>query len=314
MLSGQKPIVVVGSINIDLVVRTKRIPMAGETVLGGNFRVHPGGKGANQAVAVGRLGYPVRMIGRIGEDAFGAQLRSHLQEEGVDIAGVTMTEEASGVAMIVVSGTGENSIVVAPGANALLTPQDLESQIGILRSAGMVLAQLEIPEDTVEALGEICSRENIPLVLDPAPARALSAKLLSQVEWFTPNETEAAFFLEGLSEDLRAGDPAAKARLLIGEGVKAVVLKMGSRGAYLASATGLGERVDAFPAKAVDTTAAGDAFNGAFATGLMLHKGPVESARFAAAAAAISVTRPGAQPSMAKMAEVEELLKRGRIS
>lgn len=313
MPSGQKPIVVVGSINIDLVVTTERIPVAGETVLGGNFRVHPGGKGANQAVAVGRLGYPVRMIGRLGEDAFGAQLRSHLQEEGVDIAGVTMTEEASGVAMIVVSGTGENSIVVAPGANALLTPQDLETQIEILRSAGMVLAQLEIPEDTIEALGKICNRETISLMLDPAPARSLTPKLLSQVDWFTPNETEAAFFLEALSGDLRESDPAAKARLLIGEGVKGVVLKMGSRGAYLASATGLQETVDAFPVKAVDTTAAGDAFNGAFATGLMLHKGPVESARFAAAAAAISVTRPGAQPSMAKMAEVEELLKRGRL-
>lgn len=311
ILSGQKPIVVVGSINIDLVAATERIPVAGETVLGGNFRVHPGGKGANQAVAVGRLGYPVRMIGRLGEDAFGEQLRSHLQQEGVDIAGVAITQEASGVAMIVVSRTGENSIVVAPGANALLTPRDLESQIEIIRSAGVVLAQLEIPEDTVEALGQICRRESIPLILDPAPARALPPKLLSQVEWFTPNETEAAFFLEEFRGDRRADDPGARARLLIGEGVKAVVLKMGSSGAYLASATGLGETIDAFPVKAVDTTAAGDAFNGAFATGLMLNKGPVESARFAAAAAAISVTRPGAQPSMAKMAEVEELLKSG---
>jgi ribokinase len=311
MRSGQKPIVVVGSINIDLVVSTERIPVAGQTVLGDDFHVHPGGKGANQAVAVARLGYPVRMIGRLGEDAFGTQLRAHLEQEGIDIAGVAITPEASGVAMIVVSEKGENSIVVAPGANAQLSPKDLEANIEILRSAGLVLVQLEIQENTVEALGQICHRENIPLMLDPAPARALPSTLLSQVEWFTPNETEAAFFLEELGGDLPAADPAAKAKLLIGQGVKGVVLKMGERGAYLASATGLQETIDAFPVKAVDTTAAGDAFNGAFATGLSLHKGPVESARLAAAAAAISVTRAGAQPSMANMREVEELLKNG---
>lgn len=313
MSSEAKPVVVVGSINTDLVVRTEWIPVAGETVLGGDFRIHPGGKGANQAVAVARLGYPVRMIGRLGEDAFGAQLRLHLEQEGVDIASVMETEAASGVAMIVVSGKGENSIVVAPGANALLTPQDLEGNISILRSAGIVLAQLEIPEETVEALGRICSREGIPLILDPAPARTLPPRLLSNIEWFTPNETEAEFFVSRLNVDQPIDDPAAKARLLIGAGVKGVVLKMGARGAYLASATGLKQSVDAFPVKAVDTTAAGDAFNGAFATGLMLRKGPVESARFAAAASAISVTRPGAQPSMAKMAEVEALLKSGHV-
>jgi ribokinase len=310
MLAGKKPVVVAGSINIDLVVNAERIPVEGETVPGRDFQIHPGGKGANQAVAVARLGYPVRMIGRLGDDAFGSQLRRDLESAGVDAAGVTTTQGTSGVAMIVVAQKGENSIVITPGANALLTPEDLEKHIEIIRHAGLVLTQLEIPIETVQHLAQICHREDVPLILDPAPAKELPPKLLKNIEWFTPNETEAAFFIGNSISAIAMRDPAPMAEMLISKGVKGVVLKLGSRGAYLASAAGLTERLRPFPVKAIDTTAAGDAFNGAFATGLMLGMGPVEGARFAAAAAAISVTRAGAQPSMPAMAEVEQMIAR----
>src|SRR5260370_18100070 len=153
----EKPIVVVGSINIDLVAVTKRIPVVGETVIGSDFQIHPGGKGANQAVAVARLGYPVRLIGRLGNDPFGAELRTHLQKAGVDITGVSTSDGVSGVAVVVVSERGDNSILVAPGANSNATPEDLDANISILRSAGMVLAQLEIPLETIEHLARICA-------------------------------------------------------------------------------------------------------------------------------------------------------------
>ena len=307
MLSRSKPIVVVGSINIDLVANTERIPVAGETVLGNDFQIHPGGKGANQAVAASRLGYPVRMIGRLGSDTFGTQIMTHLEREGVDVAGVTAVQGTSGVAVIVVDQKGENSIVATSGANSQVTPEYLETNIEIIRSAGLVLTQLEIPEEAVEYLARTCSHEGIPLILDPAPARDLPPSLFKHIEWFTPNETEADFFI-GSSNSRGATDPASIAEMLMSKGVKGVALKMGSRGAYLASTDGLREPLCPYSVEAIDTTAAGDAFNGAFATGLMLGKGPVESARFAVAAAAISVTRAGAQSSMPLTAEVEQMI------
>lgn len=308
MLSRSKPIVVVGSINIDLVANTERIPVAGETVLGNNFQIHPGGKGANQAVAASRLGYPVRMIGRLGSDAFGTQLRTHLEGEGVDVAGVTVAEGTSGVAVIVVAQKGENSIVATSGANSQVTPEYLEANIEIIRSAGLVLTQLEIPGEAVEYLAQACSHEGIPLILDPAPARDLPPSLFKGIEWFTPNETEADFFIGSPNKSRDATDPTSVVEMLMRKGVKGVALKMGSRGVYLASTDGLREQICSYPVEAIDTTAAGDAFNGAFATGLMLGKGPVESARFAVAAAAISVTRAGAQSSMPITAEVEQMI------
>lgn len=314
MQAGKKPVVVVGSINIDLVANSERIPIAGQTVLGNNFQSHPGGKGANQAVAVARLDYPVRMIGRLGDDAFGSQLRSHLEAAGVDVTGVASTPGTSGIALIVVAQNGENSIVIVPGANALLTPEDLDTNIEIIRSAGVVLTQLEIPMETVQHLAKICSREGVPLILDPAPAKELPPSLLENVEWFTPNETEAAFFTANAGGGTNASDPVHLATTLIGKGVKGVVLKLGSRGAYLASKSGIAELLSSFPVNAVDTTAAGDAFNGAFATGLLMQMGPIESARFAAAAAAISVTRAGAQPSMPVMTDVKQMLNRKQNS
>jgi ribokinase len=308
-LSAQKPIVVVGSINTDLVAVTKRIPIAGETVLGSDFQIHPGGKGANQAVAVARLGYPVRLIGRLGNDTFGAELRTHIEKAGVEITGVSTSDGVSGVAVIVVSENGENSIVLTPGANFKVTPEDIDVNISILRSAGMVLAQLEIPLETIEYLVRVCARENVPLILDPAPARDLPAGIFKDLAWFTPNQTEAAFYLGDKHSESRQLPPAEMAKMFLSNGCRGVVLKMGAHGTYLASKDGLGSLVPAFPVHAIDTTAAGDAFNAGFATGLMLGKSPLDSAAFAAAVAAISVTRVGAQPSMPTMAEVEDFME-----
>jgi ribokinase len=308
-LSEQKPIVVVGSINIDLVTFTQRIPSVGETVIGDRFEIHPGGKGANQAVAVARLGYPVRMIGCLGTDAFGDLLKSHLERFGVDVAGVASSEGSSGVAVIEVSRQGENSIIVTPGANAKLTPSGLEANLSIIRQAGMVLAQLEIPLETIECLASLCAREHVPLILDPAPATDLPFGIFKQIAWFTPNQTEAEFFLSPPDGSRKNLTPAEISRLLMSKGVDGVVLKMGEQGAYAESRECPGQAIPAFPVAAVDTTAAGDAFNGSFATGLMLGKSPVESAHFASAVAAISVTRSGAQPSMPSMAEVEAFLE-----
>jgi len=307
-MPSKKPIVVVGSINLDLVAMAEKIPAVGETVIGTDFQIHPGGKGANQAVAVARLGYPVRMLGKLGSDTFGTQLRVHLGNAGVDMAGIGESDGPSGVAVILVSHKGENSIVVAPGANAKVMPEDIARNLSIVREAGMVLAQLEIPLETVEYLSDICVSENVPLVLDPAPATKLPKKVLEQVAWFTPNETEAAFYGSENHSRLGSESPAEVADLLLGRGIHGVVLKMGSNGSYLALQTGLRESIPAFSVKAVDTTAAGDAFNGAFAVGLMLGKSARESAVFAAGVAAVSVTRLGAQPSMPTMAEVDSFM------
>jgi len=302
---SRKPIVVVGSINMDLVALAGHIPVGGETVLGTGFRTNPGGKGANQAVAVARLGYPVAMMGLLGADDMGRQLRAHLEAVGVDTAGVGTVAGVSGVALITVAENGENSIVVAPGANGAVTPEYVESQTERIRGAGMVLAQLEIPLESVMRLAEICSKAGVPLMLDPAPARELPRELFPQVGWLTPNETEAAFYLGHASGVAEASVAAAE---LQGRGVRGVVLKMGARGAYLADGDGYSAAVKPFAVKAVDTTAAGDAYNGAFATALMLGRTTVEAARFAAAASAVSVTRAGAQSSMATMDEALALL------
>ena len=304
---GRKPIVVVGSINLDLVAKADHIPAPGETVHGSEFQMHPGGKGANQAVAVARLGYPVQMIGKLGTDALGEQLRSHLQDAGVGLGGVTHAEGASGVAMIVVAPQGENCIVVTPGANAQVTPEYVDGYRDMIQNAGMVLTQLEIPVETVQHVADLCFQYNVPLMLDPAPAQTLPRALLKRIAWFTPNETEAAFYGANSSNGSGEAGPHTIAQHLLALGPPGVLLKMGSRGAYVATKN-VKEQIEAIAVNAIDTTAAGDAFNGAFAVGLLLGKDPVESTRFAVAAAAISVTRAGAQPSMPVLQEVEQLL------
>src|ERR1700749_4273297 len=185
MSRSQQAIVVVGSINIDLVSKAERIPVSGETVLATGFKTHSGGKGANQAVPIARLGYPVHMIGKVGSDPFGEKLLSCLEQAGVDISAVETVEDRSGVAMIVVSPGGDNIIIVTPGANSALRPHDLDAQVEMIRSARLVLAQLETPMDTIEYLAQLCKREGVPLMLDPAPSHALSPAVLRQIGWFT---------------------------------------------------------------------------------------------------------------------------------
>lgn len=302
-----KKIVVVGSINLDLVATTPRIPTSGETVAGLTFQTFPGGKGANQAVAAARLGASVSMLGKVGTDTFGKQLRESLQESQVDTSGIDVVPGSSGVALINTDVKGENAITVVAGANKHLAPADLDAHIGLIRSAGILLAQLEIPLETVEYLAALAIRERIPLVLDPAPARQLSTSLLKCVDWLTPNETEASSLVKyapGVSnESLK---DVAKALLALGS--RNVILKLGERGCYIALSDGNTQLLPAYSVHAIDTTAAGDAFNGAFAVALLNGQDPVSSASWASAVAAISVTRPGAQPSMPSSLEVNRFL------
>ena len=302
-----KPIIVVGSINLDLVARAQSIPRPGETLTGDSFRTFFGGKGANQAVAVAKLGYPVMMLGNVGDDAFGEQLRGALRQAGVFVDAVSVVPGASGVALIVISSAGQNSIVVVPGANGLLTPAQLEKQSTLLRKAGVLLAQLEIPLESVEFLAAFAEQHGIPLLLDPAPARALAGTLLQRVSWLTPNEVEAEALLN--KPGACGSDPLHAAKELLKLGPRNVILKLGSRGCIVASADGTVDAIPAFPVDAIDTTAAGDAFSGGFAVGLMRGQTPKDSAIFASAVAAISVTRHGAQPSMPSNEEVLSFLK-----
>jgi len=309
-----KRIVVVGSINIDLVGATQRIPLAGETVEGLSFRTFPGGKGANQAVAAARLGASVTILGKLGTDAFGAQLRESLEESKVNTDGIEIVSGSSGVALITTDVKGANAITVVPGANGHLSPADLDAHIGIIRGAGILLTQLEIPLETVEYLAAIAIRERIPLVLDPAPARPLPASLLKCVDWLTPNETEACFLLGWAPGELANDALEDAANTLLELGSRNVILKLGERGCYVALLDGTRQLLPAYGVHAIDTTAAGDAFNGAFAVALLNGQDPISSASWALAVAAISVTRPGAQPSMPTHIEVARFLEDSRSS
>ena len=298
-----KPIVVVGSINMDLVSHTDHIPKAGETVLGESFEMHSGGKGANQAVAVARLGYPSVLLGAVGDDAFGSRLLTILESAHVDVSYVKETNGSSGTATIVVDSKGENTIIVTAGANLAVTPQYLEGNREVLANAGMVLTQLEIPVESVAWLGDFCSDHGVPFILDPAPAMPLPNTLMKKITWFTPNQTEASFYAKDRD------DTDQILTCLFGMGVENIILKQGSRGAVLATADGPRKSISPFTVKSLDSTAAGDAFNGAFAVSMMRGNTPADSARYAAAAAAISVTRRGAQPSLANEDEVLSLFR-----
>ena len=312
-----KKIVVVGSINLDLVAYVPRMPDEGETLTGNEFATYPGGKGANQAVAAARLGGEVVMIGRVGQDDFGKRLLRDLTSAGVDTQSVLSVEKATGSAVILVNRRGSNSIVVIPGANAELKVADLEEHVGILQDAGVILAQLEIPMETVERLGEIAATAGVPFILDPAPAQALSPDILRNVTWLTPNESEANSILRDLG--FATGDLLdenvllSAAEHLLAAGARNVILKLGGRGVYLAGKDVAATLVAPYHVEAVDTTAAGDAFNGGFAFSLAQGRSPVESARFACAVAAISVTRAGAQPSMPTLAEVKALMEKSDV-
>jgi ribokinase len=304
MSETRKPIVIVGSITMDLVTRTPKIPAIGQTLIGTGFETTPGGKGANQAVAAARLGYRVAMMAKVGDDAYGPALLENLKRAGVETAGMTQVSGSSGLAPMFVADDGLNAIVVVPGANGMMDRATVDAHAELIRGAGMVLCQLEIPMETLSYTLEFCAKANVPVMLDPAPAATLPDAAFGQVAWFTPNETEAAFYV---------GDGASaeeSAQRLLKKGLRGVVLKRGGDGAYVAVQGGKAEWVRAFKVKAIDTVAAGDCFNGAFAVALLEGKDPWAAARFANAAAAICVTRKGAQQSMPMRDEVEEFLKK----
>ncbi len=296
---------VVGSINMDLVVRTPRLPAPGETILGGPFETFPGGKGANQAVAASRMGARVSMVGRIGADDYGQSMRAMFVREGVDATAIRATAgTATGVGVIIVDErAGENTIVVAPGANARLTPEDVESVAGIVRSAAVLLVQLETPFETVEAAIRIARGAGRRVVLNAAPAGVVPEAMLRQVDLLVTNRGEAAMLTGGEAED----DPLTLARDALRLGPAAVVVTAGPDGACLATRdTSL--RVPSIPVRAVDSTAAGDAFCGAVAAWLASGRSVEEAVRAGCVAGALAATRAGAIPSLPGRADVEERL------
>jgi ribokinase len=300
----QSEIVVVGSLNLDLVASVARIPLTGETVSSSSFSRHVGGKGANQAVAAALAGGHVHMIGRHGSDGLETLLLETLRSKGVEISGITRADCESGLAFIAVGQDGQNSIVIVPGANGHLCPADIAGSQERLAAARLILAQLETPLDSLERTMAIAREASVPVMLDPAPARPLDPALLGQITYLTPNETEAA----ALAGAPVPRDPAglrAFAETLLAAGPENLLLKLGGQGVYIASADGVRELVPAYEVEAVDTTAAGDAFNGALAVALAEGADLIEAARFATAAAALAVTRPGAIPSLATRSEIE---------
>ena len=297
-----KRIVVLGSTNTDMVVKAARRPAPGETILGGRFLMNPGGKGANQAVAAARLGGDVVFIAKVGEDLFGREAKALFSKEGICTDYVfTDPSEPSGVALIMVDRKGENCISVASGANATLAPDDLQAARGEIERAGLVLMQLETPVETVLCAAQWASAKGVPVVLNPAPACELPEELFGCLSMITPNESEAELLTGVKVADEASASAAAIA--LCAKGVKRVVITLGAKGAFV-YADGCGTLVPAFKVEAVDTTAAGDVFNGALAVALIEGQPLAEAVSFAAKAASVSVTRMGAQASAPYRREV----------
>ncbi|ELY2643294.1 ribokinase [Cronobacter sakazakii] len=300
-------LVVLGSINADHILNLEAFPAPGETVTGSQYQVAFGGKGANQAVAAGRSGADIAFIACVGEDDIGERIRQQLSRDNIDVAPVrTVAGESTGVALIFVNGEGENVIGIHAGANAALTPERVNQQREKIANARALLMQLESPVESVIAAARIAHENQTTVILNPAPARALSDDLLALVDIITPNETEAEK-LTGVkvSDDESAAQAAA---VLHQKGIETVIITLGSRGVWL-SVNGEGQRVPGFRVKAVDTIAAGDTFNGALMTALLEGTPMLEAIRFAHAAAAIAVTRPGAQPSVPWRNEIDAFLQ-----
>jgi ribokinase len=296
-------IVVIGSSNTDLVVRARRIPAPGETVLGGSYMTAAGGKGANQAVAAARLGAEVAFVGRVGRDTFGDAALAALREEGINTELVARDESApSGVALIVVDEQGENAIAVAPGANDHLGEADVDRARVRIAAADAVLLQLETPIATVAHAAQVAHELGVRVMLNPAPAEPLGGDLLAHVTVLTPNEGEARLLSGMRVDDADSAERAARA--LCGRGVANVVVTMGAEGAVFMSESGVG-RVAGASVRAVDTTAAGDAFTGALSYALAAGRPLSDAVRFASTAGALAVTRAGAQPSLPTRDEVE---------
>jgi ribokinase len=297
-------IVVVGSANTDLVIKVKHLPVPGETVLGGNYMTAQGGKGANQAVAAARLGADVTLVARLGQDAFGNESFAAYQAEGIDTNYIFRDDCApSGVALIIVDQAGENIISVASGANSKLSPADILAAEAIIHEADCVVTQLEIPVETVQAVVDLAKRHGVRTILNPAPAALLPSELLAKVDVLTPNETEAVK-LAGNHSQTHVRE--AVSMLTTKFRVKNIVMTMGKNGAMIAGFQP--EIVPAYKVDSVDTTGAGDAFNGGLAVALANGETLLSAVRFANAVAALSTTRPGAQPAMPVSKEVDDFI------
>lgn len=299
-----RSIIVVGSSNTDMILKLDHIPKPGETVLGGEFVTAAGGKGANQAVAAARAGGDVTFVARVGSDMFGERAVAGFVESGINVDHVQYDSAPSGVALIFVGADAENSIGVASGANAKLSPADVKKAAGAFGTADVLIMQLETPLETVQAAAELAEANGALVILNPAPAQPLPDELLRKISLLTPNETEAEI-LTGIAVSDDASCERA-ADVLLAKGVKTVIITLGSRGAFVASPT-VRQIVPSFQVKQVDTTAAGDTFNGALAVALAEGQAMIDAVRFANAAAAISVTRMGAQPSAPSRIEIDEL-------
>lgn len=300
-------ILVFGSLNMDLVARTPRLPIQGETIVGRNFKTLPGGKGANQAVAVARLGATARMYGRVGDDSFGRLLLGSLQQAGVESADVVQdVTSQTGVAVIAVDDAGQNHIIIVPGANIQVGEEDLDRLKSRLSVADALMMQLEIPLDAVRQAAHLARRADVPVILDPAPVHPdLSDDLLAEVDILTPNQIEASQ-LTGITVDsLETAEQAGKQ--LCDRGVKTAIVKLGSKGVVCVTENETFHS-PAFDVEVVDTVAAGDAFNAGLVVALCENHSLAEAVRWGNAAAALAVTQSGAQPSMPDRASVKALL------
>ena len=302
----QKRLVILGSINADHIIQVPRFAKAGETLLGSGYKIAYGGKGANQAVAAARLGANIDFIGCIGDDGIGQTMKEAFQQDGVNVSGITkIAQSMTGIAMIQVADDGENSIVLAAGANVKLDKNVVVQSATVIEQADALLMQLEIPMESVLTAAKLAKQSQTKVVLNPAPAQILPDELLQQLDMITPNETEAELLTGVKVND--AESAARSAKVFHSKGIHTVLITLGSKGVYF-SENGQGQIIPGFRVRATDTTAAGDTFNGALLAALLENQTMSQAIRFAQAAAAISVTRAGAQPSIPYREEVEKFL------
>ncbi len=305
-------ITVIGSSNTDLVATVPRLPSPGETVMGIDFIIAPGGKGANQAVAIARIGGDVTFIAKIGTDDNGKRSLENFKKDGINTEFVFQTDEVpSGVALIFVDKNGENMLVPVPGANGRLLPDDIDKARSAIENADIIVLQLEIPLETVKHTIEIAHKANVPIVLNPAPGRKLEPDLIKMISYITPNETEAEILTDVKVIDYNTAEESG--RKLLQFGAKTVIVTLGKRGAMVVTHN-CSQLVSAYQVNAVDATAAGDAFTGGFAYAIATGKDIISSVKFGNAVAGLTVTKMGAQPSMPTKYELEEFLKRAEVS